>query len=313
MLAASIAAKAEEAGTTVSVENISAVPQARISTDPTRTFIYVKTPVRWVFDSAEKEAAVSKINQMVQARLKKLQQVNVTDPDGDLDAIKSSLETLRKQVDELVSTASMLNAQVQKEGLLNNINPSALLIFTGIEMSANFAKLLYAGGSAMIGVALVPMEVETYRADTREKVGPTTKELDVAFIGIPTGNVGIGLNAAAVSGLPRAGIGFVWGPLNSAAEVQGVGIGPSVTGQALGAGINAKVMALKNSKPGIANYILMVGVEKGTGATTNSLVDLEAHFGVSLIFDPGPFFNSVAKFMPSSSDVKTEKVNSKSN
>lgn len=301
-VASTVAQAADKTPPSIAIDNSSDVPHASISTDPTRTYIYVKTPMHWLFDDNQNDEVVKKIDALIRGQIQKLATVNVADPDGDLQTLKDSMTALQAQVDTLVLTAGTLNNQLKKDAIYA-VDPTGLLVFAGVELQENFAKVLFAGGSFMLGVSIVPMQVETYRTDTREKVGTST-DYDVAFIAIPTANVGIGSNSGgAVAGQQRGGIGLVFGNLNSASDVMGLAIGPSVTGQvsALGvqAGLNLKFVTLKNfSKSGVFNNeMLLVGVEppNPSAVKTTSLFgwDVEAHIGVSPIFDPTPLLKKV--------------------
>jgi hypothetical protein len=282
-------------------EDTSASPKYRVTRD--HNYIYVKRPKALVFDNEEQES-MQKIDQVIREQLGQLRGQNVSDPDGDLKALDDSMSAFQQQVDQLVKVTGQVYNEV-KHSAWFKADPTALMIFGGVEYDASFVKFISGGGSFMVGLVAMPMEVRKYRIDTREFAGSST-EWDTAWIGIPALNVGPGVTSSAGGTNPRAGVGLVWGDLNSASEVTGFTVGPSVTAQ-LWKGINVKVLGLKNmSKRGaINNTVVMVGLEPANASPKNNMSILgyaaEAHVSLSGMVDLASMLSPITHFLSSSS------------
>lgn len=250
-------------------------------------YIYRKQAWRVTFDM-EQQAALQKSSSFISSQLNNLAKTNAIDPDGDLQAISASVDTLNSKLDQLVGAAGKLYGQAASYGISRyDALPSAIILFGGIEYDKYVLKFVTGGGSVMMGLVLMPVSVERTNVLTKEVVNYT--EWQSSMILIPTANAGAGLTASGASNgtNKRFGAGLVWGSLNSPSELVGVTYGPSST-LSIGEGLNVKVLALKNfSKEGaMNNVILLAGVEQGTLAA-------ETHLNVGGIFDASAFLKGV--------------------
>lgn len=258
--------------------------------------VYIHEPLRVTFD-ADQRAALQDAITLISAQLKQLQTLRSQDPNGDLKSINASIDGLNTKLDLLTTVAAKLYTQITPFGVkLFQALPSALIVFGGANADKNLFKFVQVGGSIVGAAVLVPEKITKISAKTQkvETRIDWTSNSSLVLMGLgllgaqatPTAVVpGFGnspMTAANKNG--RGGIGFVWGDLNKASELTGLAYGGTLTVN-LGAGVNGKFLALKNTdKEGAANnYILLLGVQRSAAlADKIPWTNIDAEFGANV-------------------------------
>ncbi len=145
--------------------------------------------------------------------------------------------------------------------------------------SAKFSGSIVIGGGVTATVLVVVQPWLSIAVDhtlPEPIVVGKSHELDVAFMGIPGVEIGVGAGGGAPI---EIGVGAVFGPLNRANDVAGWGIGASLFGAIpfIG-GVSGKLLAIVRNPP---LFLLLAGYASGTTAelnirgSANKILDVE--------------------------------------
>lgn len=247
-------------------------------------YIYVSTPVQLTFDEVQQQ----QIKDGTQILLKKLEEINANNPrktwrDKLTNQLIESAKPFETDLDTIIAFTQKYYASKSSLGFgAADLLPSGFILFSGLEVSGG--AVVSGGGSVMLGLVFVPVQIDIYEIDTNKYVR-TYLSTDSTFVVWPSANFGIGVGGGSNF---RGGIGFIWGELKKASDFKGLVLGGSGTASA-GVGLNTKVQILKRdwAEPGAFNNTFIT-----LALETGAVVKAEAHGNLSWIIDAQSFFKS---------------------
>jgi hypothetical protein len=256
-----------------------------------------------------------------------IRQINLargaSDPNGDLKGLSDSLKAFSAKLDQLVDYSAQVYGEVAPVGLKKfEVFPSAVMVFAAVNADKNIFRFAQFGGSGTLAAVLIPTHVRRISIKNPQDVIEYTdwqenSGLVVMALGLggaqasPTAIVG-GEAPQQADKSARAGVGFVWGPLNKASDLAGFTGGGTGTVNALIGGVNVKFLGVKNwNKPGaVNNYMLLLGVQRESQLNSKiPFFNINAEFGANagVIVDAGGLFSGGTKFLSDLGAVITGK------
>lgn len=144
---------------------------------------------------------------------------------------------------------------------LKDLIPTGFIIGLGVGGSGNYTVSI--GGSALLTLIIVPIQVERLDKITREV--KTYFESSWALGGFGQGGMGVGIGESLGA---RGAIGMIWGPLPEAFALNGVAIG-AVAHLSAVEGLGFKIALIFNTSTGGHNLVAMATYDMGLQAGTS--------------------------------------------
>ncbi len=202
----------------------------------TAGYVYYKTPLNEMLPK-ERRVVVQRSLELVASALRKsISQAGYIS--AAADPIRK-LEVANVELDSVLKAATEYANGTKYFGFGGwNLVPSAILVQFGGKIALNMGP----GGSGSVGAGIILMPTRIDRVDLLTQEITTSYRMEFGFVGFGSGNIGGGVGGG---GALRAGVGFIWGPLESPNDFKGLALGMSGDATLGPVGLNVKGGLLK--------------------------------------------------------------------